>query len=174
MHYIIMFLGFVSTSIHALTPTSVYDFGFRHRNGVDNIPNFHTAPTHCTQLPHMLQNSHILYKTHITLSHFIQSSHMIYKVLRHIIQSSRILYHTFYKASIYYLKLIEYSKCFMVCFFARFQYTDGMKRESRMPTAQTNGPHDRGFTECHPRPWSDNELTKAAAYNAYFPNPHLP
>ena len=41
-----------------------------------------------------------------------------------------------------------------------------MKRESRMPTAQTNAPHDRGFTECHPRPWSDNELTKAAAYNA--------
>ena len=138
-----MFLGFVSTSIHALTPTSVYDFGFRHRNGVDNIPNFHTAPTHCTQLPHMLQNSHILYKTHITLSHVIQSSHMLYKALPHIIQSSRILYHTFYKASIYYLKLIEYSKCFMVCFFCaisihrryetRKSYADGTNERPPRP-----------------------------------------
>ena len=144
MHYKKMHLRFVSTNIHALTPTSVYEFGFRHRNGVDNIPNFHTAPTHCTQLPHMLQSPHILYNTHITLSHVIQSSHTIYKVLRHIIQSSRILYHTFYKASIYYLKPIECSKCFIVLFFC----ATSIHRRYQTRKSCSDGTKERS-----PRPW---------------------
>ena len=85
MHYKIMHLRFVSTNIHALTPTSVYEFGSRHRNGVDNIPNFHTALTHCTQLPHMLQNSYNALTLYSKLPHDIQSPPAHYTKLTHII-----------------------------------------------------------------------------------------
>ena len=97
-----------------------------------------------TKLPHMIQNSHVLYKTHITLSHVIQSSHMLYKALPHIIQSSRILYHTFYKASIYCLKPIECSKCFIVLFFC----ATSIHRRYQTRKSCSDGTKERS-----PRPW---------------------
>ena len=171
MHYKIMHLRFVSTNIHALTPTSVYEFGSRHRNGVDNIPNFHTALTHCTQLPHMLQNSYNALTLYSKLPHDIQSPPAHYTKLTHIIphilQGIDILFEAH--------RMLEVFHCFILLRDFNTQTVSNAevvcRRHKRtVPTTVVlpNVIHDRGVI------MSELRQLLMTLTTLILPNPHLP
>ena len=107
----------------------------------------------------MIESPNMLYKA---LPHIAQSSRM-YTEPPHIIQGIHIFLEAHRTPQVNIVGSSRTNSPRVSCFVS---FLRDFRAEMRKSNAdRTNGaPRDRGFIERHPRPWSDNELTKAGTF----------